>query len=1126
MRKIIALSAIAASCLLGQYSRAQNIEGQIVASQFGTFQVPGIASGSLNFEPATCQVTGGGKNFVAFTAQVPLKIVDSNPALNEIDTPVAAYPNQCTVSMTTTHLHNTPFYVTSGTGGLQEALINGPGKTGGPNTVILNSDWYQQVQPGNPATVIAAVKGNTSLGLVDVTTTPYTYYDWNGTNYVAIANGGGAVLPSTGIVFANNPSTGATASSAQIVAGINTSPSTQIASAALPIGSSSVLGVVKSDGTTTSISSGGVISANNQSGTANQIVATPNGSSGLASPRAMVPADMPVATNTTFGAVKPDNSTITVSGGVISSVGGGGGTPGGTNTQVQYNNFGAFAGDSTFLFNNSTKLLSFQNGTLTALGTATSSANFNSGILKLCDSYYDGSNPQPGCWTFQTTPLSGTNPFDILTVGYNGSPTGGQINMPFTRYLSGFELQADNGSGFIQFKGPPNMPNPSYSIHWPADAPAGSNTFLSCTPTDSINCTASWAAGGGGSGATVITPQQFGGFGDAYNQPDGCTATASNTTITCRDDTFVSGDVGKQFWLQGAGAAGVAYHGTIVSVTDNADVVVTPAPSTSVGYGVLNSVYGHDDTAAVNSCMQASADNGVQCVLPALPPPGGGNTGYTGFLIGSGGLILPANYLGLSANVSGSNYVTNLFCEFDGDCLSLGTGAITSALVSNLAMLGDPTQPDARAIHLNATGGLFGNGGLWNSTFSNILVNGFAQECLWMDGGGGPGYTFNLPNQIDTFSQFQCDGPNQPHPANLILGTGQAAQILFINGQVNGFGTSNYPNYLISFHDQSPTEGVAPVDVKFYGYTYEVGTKGLFAGTGTNNIHFDNGYVEVVADQVFTLLNSPGFTFNGNHIASSGSGTAVGNLTGNSTASMRDNFIYGVASAALAVCTGSNNTVDFAANDTLNGSPTTTNCATTTGASAGGAITIPTAFSTVSITEPDSDAIITLSAPMVAPGKTLTLYAGGVFQLATGGNISLGSYPSPLNVPAGGSVVLTLLDSGVTWIVTSANGVAPAVASSETVGSGPFPVFSTAFSTSYIALAGNVAGPVLAAGADGQHKTLCFKQGAGPYTVASPTNVHGFFTVGTTNGGYNCQSFVYNAANSIWLAESPGVINQ
>lgn len=196
-RLLLALLAIAFLCPRLQ---AQNVEGQIIASQFGSYRVPGIATGSLQFEPATCQVTGGGKNFAAFTTGVPVKIVDSNPALNEIDTPSNVFISQCAISMSTSHIHATPFYLTSGTGGLQEAIINGPVRGGGPNTIILNADWYAQVSPGSPSAVIAAVTGNTNLGLVDVTTTPYTTYRWNGSQYV-INTVTGATIPSTTLVL-------------------------------------------------------------------------------------------------------------------------------------------------------------------------------------------------------------------------------------------------------------------------------------------------------------------------------------------------------------------------------------------------------------------------------------------------------------------------------------------------------------------------------------------------------------------------------------------------------------------------------------------------------------------------------------------------------------------------------------------------------------------------------------------------------------------------------------------------------------------------------------------------------------------------------------------------------------
>ncbi len=181
--------------LFGDRVQAQNIEGQIVAAQFGEFQVPGVGDG-FKFPPATCQVSGGGRNFNAFAIGAPIKIVDSDPNMTEIATPVAVFIDSCAVSLPTVHSHES-FYLTSGTGGLQEAIANGIDRGGGPNTIILNAEWYTLVAPSSPSAVIASVHGNNSLGLVDVTTTPYTSYAWNGSSYVATSAGGGATTPAT-----------------------------------------------------------------------------------------------------------------------------------------------------------------------------------------------------------------------------------------------------------------------------------------------------------------------------------------------------------------------------------------------------------------------------------------------------------------------------------------------------------------------------------------------------------------------------------------------------------------------------------------------------------------------------------------------------------------------------------------------------------------------------------------------------------------------------------------------------------------------------------------------------------------------------------------------------------------
>lgn len=319
MKRFLLVFLISLRCC----AHAQNIEGQIVASQFGEFKVQNEGNG-FAFDPANCNVSGGGKNFPAFATGTPVKIVDSNPAQIETATPVGASitGSYCTVSLPTHYAH-TSFYLTSGTGGLQEAITNSKVLAGGPNTILLNAEWYELVSPGNPATVIASVTGGSGFGLVDVTTTPYSYYQWNGSQYVAVSAGaGGASFPaSPGIVYNTNVSSATNASSSQIATALNTSPSTQLAPGVLPIASSGSLGVVKPDGTTTSVSGAGVITANTPSGAPNLGVFTPNGSSGVSSLRAIVANDLPVATSSAPGAVKPDNSTITVTGGVISSTG-------------------------------------------------------------------------------------------------------------------------------------------------------------------------------------------------------------------------------------------------------------------------------------------------------------------------------------------------------------------------------------------------------------------------------------------------------------------------------------------------------------------------------------------------------------------------------------------------------------------------------------------------------------------------------------------------------------------------------------------------------------------------------------------------------------------------------------
>ena len=820
MKKFLLLLLISLPCC----ARAQNIEGQIVASQFGEFKVQSEGNG-FAFDPANCNVSGGGKNFPAFVTGTPVKIVDSNPAQIEIVIPVSASitGSYCTVSLPTQYPH-TSFYLTSGTGGLQEAITANQ-TNNGINSIILNWEWYRLVAPGNPASVIASVTGISSLGLVDITTTPYNYYAWNGTQYVSVGTGGGGSIPTTPLVLKGNNAGAA----APAVPGTDyVLPSGNITGSA---GSVAFTGLT---GTPT-------IWNQNTTGTA----------AGLSAASAL-----------------PNNTTAATQ------------TAGDTSTKV--------ATDAFVLANVGTTV------------PATSSV------------------------------LKGTGSANSVTSA-----------IPGTDYL----------------------------------APGGA--------------------------APGVTPLAFGGYGDAYAPPDGCITAASSTTITCPDGPFVSGDVGKQIWVHGAGAAGVAFHATISSVTSNTAVVASASASTAVSNTPGNAVYGHDDVTAVQACFQYSASHATPCALnPVSSPPGIGNTG---FLIGSGGLQLVSNNgdlenSGMSAIGNSQAQGTNIFCEYNGDCLSLAAGPIQGVNVTNIAFEGDPSQPNGRGIHLNAQAGTYGNGGLFQSNFTNINVDNFALECLWMDGGGGTGYSYNLPNQIDTFYQFQCNGPNQSHPANLIKMTGQAAQILFLNGQTNGQGYSGgsssfYPNPLIAIKEKTSGLSDTPVDVKFYGYTYEVGTQGLSIGEGASNIHFDNGYVENISSPLIAGGGSgaPGTTFNGNHIANSGNITAVAQFLGGVTGGFRDNYEYGsgVTVAALAVCSGNGNSVDMTGSSSS--VMTTTGCATSTASPSSSTLTV-SGGSSVAVSA-NATPMTTISAPGVNPARRSRFMPRGRFRLLPAETSTLADSP-------------------------------------------------------------------------------------------------------------------------------------
>jgi hypothetical protein len=179
----------------------------LFASDYGQWQIPGASANTYQWSPGTiCQVAPATSTnqFFAFATNAPILVADATNANSEILTPsvVSQTASFCSITITPLNSHYS-FRVQSATGGLQEALNAVAAGTAYATQIYLDKYWYQavggltsQFVTVTPTSVIAAAKGSSGLRLVDVTTSPFTYYAWNGTAYTLQGTAtGGATKP-------------------------------------------------------------------------------------------------------------------------------------------------------------------------------------------------------------------------------------------------------------------------------------------------------------------------------------------------------------------------------------------------------------------------------------------------------------------------------------------------------------------------------------------------------------------------------------------------------------------------------------------------------------------------------------------------------------------------------------------------------------------------------------------------------------------------------------------------------------------------------------------------------------------------------------------------------------------
>jgi Tfp pilus assembly protein FimT len=210
---------VAVLCLIAVPSFAQTIEHLAIASQFNNWRVAGSANLAVGANPQVaftpCLVQGDPNHQIqAVSASTPILIKDpGNPSIDEVLTPTAIVvtSNGCTATLNTTNAHTTPWYIVSGSFGLQEA-INATTQTGVMNAVELDSVWHNF---GGGANTIYAAAGSPYMGVIDVTIAPNVAFRWSGTHYVASysLNGITGLTLAAGAAAGSSPTVANTANS-------------------------------------------------------------------------------------------------------------------------------------------------------------------------------------------------------------------------------------------------------------------------------------------------------------------------------------------------------------------------------------------------------------------------------------------------------------------------------------------------------------------------------------------------------------------------------------------------------------------------------------------------------------------------------------------------------------------------------------------------------------------------------------------------------------------------------------------------------------------------------------------------------------------------------------------------
>lgn len=315
---------------------------------------------------------------------------------------------------------------------------------------------------------------------------------------------------------------------------------------------------------------------------------------------------------------------------------------------------------------------------------------------------------------------------------------------------------------------------------------------------------------------TVWDARWWGAYEDITKVKAVTNTTNTSCNVNVSGASFVAGDVGKSITIThgdtstSSSVNGTSYIGSITTVTDAADIVVSPCVgfTTSVTQHVT---YGHDDATSWNAAFNylngaVIAGAGGQPVLSA----GGRSTGFASAYINDNANVALENVefvaLGYS-NLGFTCATTNRLCTL-GSGVSTNVGfRINSSFGTSLNVIVDANYLPINACFTSANGTVFWNNlrcknwhGSVNtvsipaaSTTTAATITGSLGGCVATPGGGGP-FPYMCTLNVTAV------GANPVQPGQTLVGAGVPDGTYisqFGADGVTGAGTGGFGQYTV-----------------------------------------------------------------------------------------------------------------------------------------------------------------------------------------------------------------------------------------------------------------------------------------------------------------------------------------